>query len=1027
MIPVSLTIKGLYSYQQETTIDLGPLTAAGLFGIFGAVGSGKSTILEAITFALYGETERLNSRDSRGYNMMNLKSNELLIDFVFASGSPQEKYKFTVNSRRNKKRYLETTAFERKAYHWINNDWQPIVKTADEILGLSYDNFKRTVIIPQGRFQDFLQLKETERVQMLKEIFNLEKYELGPKVALLTKANDLKISHTEGQMQVLPVMDAVVLQEKENEIVIYQKQLDENTIELKRKQLEARTFETLKELFTDLQNKTNLLNKLQEKEPAFLQLEKDVNEYENCEKIFKNLFEANNKLEKSINEKSENLTKHKKDSDALGNAIKQSESLLKNLEESYKNKDVLLQKAGELEKVILIKNLKTTVENFSKRIINGQELIIQKEKESDDLKKAITSLRESVLAKEQSLPDTTTLIELSSWFGNMNQLRNEIIKELNANEEAQDVLVKTLQNISRELKNFPSSIIFDPVPESIEIVHSKADQFITVNADNLLVLKEELAHLELSKKLESFVLNIQPGDECPLCGSLHHPKILSVENVTGEIITLKEKITNVEKETASIQKILIIISALYAEYNSQKQSANKKKENLAKLEKDLEMYKSGFSFPGYTIDDEQRLKDELKQLEEERNSINELRKQIVTKQEEAEKLSKNIIEYKTGVEKISREMAQSEGELRLLESQVLLHVLQDEVVKENDVLQNSITKHKIDFTKITNDYEYASKSLQDNLTKQGTLKGKIEEVQNQLAIENADFKITVHSIQLLLIENGFADKEAVLNILSRKPNLIAEKESISIYKRDLYTAQLQKSEAQNKVTEKQYDEHIHVALNVQITALVIHLREQTELLTNLKRDLFQLKEQLQLREKLQKEFDLLTERSGNLKTLSNLFRSGGFVNHVSSVYLQNLINAANKRFYKMTRQKLLLELTADNAFQVRDFFNNGEVRSIKTLSGGQMFQAALSLALALADNIQHLTSSTENFFFLDEGFGSLDKDALLIVFETLQQLRNENRIVGVISHIEEMQQVINVNLLISNHAETGSFYKRSWV
>ena len=128
----------------------------------------------------------------------------------------------------------------------------------------------------------------------------------------------------------------------------------------------------------------------------------------------------------------------------------------------------------------------------------------------------------------------------------------------------------------------------------------------------------------------------------------------------------------------------------------------------------------------------------------------------------------------------------------------------------------------------------------------------------------------------------------------------------------------------------------------------------------------------------------------------------------------------------MTRQKLLLELTADNAFQVRDFFNNGEVRSIKTLSGGQMFQAALSLALALADNIQHLTSSNENFFFLDEGFGSLDKDALVIVFETLQQLRNENRIVGVISHIEEMQQVISVNLLISNHADTGSLYKRSW-
>ena len=103
MIPVSLTIKGLYSYQQETTVDFKHLTAAGLFGIFGAVGSGKSTILEAISFALYGETERLNSRDSRSYNMMNLKSNEIVIDYVFTCGDCDDKYRFTVSAKRNKK------------------------------------------------------------------------------------------------------------------------------------------------------------------------------------------------------------------------------------------------------------------------------------------------------------------------------------------------------------------------------------------------------------------------------------------------------------------------------------------------------------------------------------------------------------------------------------------------------------------------------------------------------------------------------------------------------------------------------------------------------------------------------------------------------------------------------------------------------------------------------------------------------------------------------------------------------------
>ena len=83
MIPIQLTLEGLYSYQERQTIDFTTLTDAGLFGIFGSVGSGKSSILEAITFALYGETERLNSRDKRAYNMMNLKSNRSFIAFDF--------------------------------------------------------------------------------------------------------------------------------------------------------------------------------------------------------------------------------------------------------------------------------------------------------------------------------------------------------------------------------------------------------------------------------------------------------------------------------------------------------------------------------------------------------------------------------------------------------------------------------------------------------------------------------------------------------------------------------------------------------------------------------------------------------------------------------------------------------------------------------------------------------------------------------------------------------------------------------
>ena len=154
--------------------------------------------------------------------------------------------------------------------------------------------------------------------------------------------------------------------------------------------------------------------------------------------------------------------------------------------------------------------------------------------------------------------------------------------------------------------------------------------------------------------------------------------------------------------------------------------------------------------------------------------------------------------------------------------------------------------------------------------------------------------------------------------------------------------------------------------------------------------------------------------------MTNLFKGAGFVQYISSIYLRQLCDHANVRFHRMTRNQLSLQLNENHDFEIIDYLNEGRSRSVKTLSGGQSFQVSLSLALALAESVQTHAQSEKNFFFIDEGFGTQDLESVNIVFETLMNLQKENRIVGIISHVEELKEKIPVSLNITKDEERGS-------
>ena len=174
------------------------------------------------------------------------------------------------------------------------------------------------------------------------------------------------------------------------------------------------------------------------------------------------------------------------------------------------------------------------------------------------------------------------------------------------------------------------------------------------------------------------------------------------------------------------------------------------------------------------------------------------------------------------------------------------------------------------------------------------------------------------------------------------------------------------------------------------------------------------------KKELLKSVAALSTRQEHIKLLENIFRGQGFVQYISSIYLQQLCQHANERFHRMTRGQLSLQIGENNEFEIIDYLNEGKSRSVKTLSGGQAFQVSLSLALALAESVQSEASADKNFFFIDEGFGTQDTESVNIVFETMANLLKDNRIVGIISHVEELKERIPMSLTITNDPEKGS-------
>jgi len=1021
MIPIELKLKGIYSYKEEQTIDFTDLSSEHLFGIFGTVGSGKSSIIEAITFALYGKIERLNDKEIKN-NLINLDSNEMYIDFTFKANDGKIYNTFCKYKKRyTKKNELEITPTT-NAYLIEESNKIPI--TFEEIeakIGLSYQNFKRSIIIQQGSFQEFLSLSINDRAKMLEEIFDLQKYDLSYKTNIIYSKIEIEKNKIEGNLISYQDIENTTSKDFEDKIEIIDEEIKKLSAENSMLNIENEELEILKQNTFDEKIIEKKLEKLDESKEYITELKKLQNIYILFSEKFKPLLNEINKAKIEIENINNKLRNNNKEKIKIELSIEKTEIELSHILKDYENRNVLLQKADEILKINeILKNKKTLLQienslyaqNENKKVIEKNEAEIEQEIENkiEELKKLKTLNF-----------DIAELSKIENWHN----LKEKLLDEGKKQREKIDKQNLILDKYKNEFNVLLQNLNLKTDNNDIKEIEKEIDINIKTLNEQITILDSDQKELIIQQQLSIYSKALHQGKPCPLCGSLEHPNIIDLKDVAVNIIENEKKLDRDKKNIENWQKNklniffsfnnILQIEKLKIELNDE--ISNQILE-FKKHEKQFlwnQKYKE-FSVLKSDIEISKKTENDIKAIEK---NIETLRADSVQKLKNKEKLNEDIINNNLLITGLITKIDENEKNLLHLETNNFINFTDIEFIEESNKL-------KKDFNEISKKYELliseknllTSKNIETNINIKN-FNEQLRESESKLN-KNENDLIFVKQNNLEITDN-FIEK-----YLSQEYDYKRNEEEIKFYDKDLNTLSTMLKTVKEKINNREYDEERHS----NIKTLNIELKEKIDIKNQekgeFKNKLEKFKTDFENFTKLKKELDFITNKFNDLTIIKNLLSGKKFINFISTFFLEGLCIEANNRFKKLTNGQLELTLNKNNGFDIIDNFNEGRMRNAKTLSGGEKFQASLCLALSLSDIINRRSNINQNFFFMDEGFGSLDKNTLNKVFITLQTLKKENRIVGLISHVEEMQNEIDKYLVIENDKNKGSLIKYSW-
>lgn len=914
MRPLKLTIAGFGPYAGVQELDLESLGCSGLYLITGDTGAGKTTIFDAVTFALFGEA----SGDSRSADMLRSKyaksTDPTFVELTFACREQVYTVRRNPEYVRDKTRGVGTTKQPADA-KLTYPDGRVVTKVKDvdrairDIVGVSREQFSQICMISQGEFRRLLQADTKERQKIFRDIFGTGLYvELQDQ--LKAKAAELRTQQMQASASIRQYADGIVCRDgsrftssvdkvRRGELPIGEVQ------ELLKKILEDDDDNQkllageIERIYTQLDDLTILISKAESSRAAMARLQEKKAEFERVSAKFGQLEDVRSAARATVPEQEQ-----------LSKEIASLELLLP----SYDDLDSKLQeqkrKTQELHEI----EERVKARQAAQDCLSRELEMIKHECKSLEFAAAE---REKLLGQQQSLSDLRR--QFQSLLSNFTSLEKE---------RATYVYLQTAyQEADRE--SFRLMQVYD----------NKNRAFLNEQAGIL-------------------ASGLISGTPCPVCGSTEHPCPASVSESAPTEEDVKQAKLNYESAQRKTEEAS-------RRSNTQKGVVTAAEETLAAASVAL----FGAEAPNdIKLASEQKIDELSTQLYRVEAKIRDAEQMVARRAELEQMISQKENDYaesesamatdREQVSALSSTIAQLESQIRVLHSKLSFsdksaaEAYQLNLKKQLDALKNALDKAEAE-------YNVCSAEV-------AALKAAVEQLQAQ-AKNVSDVDIQV--------------------MLQEKRALTAQKDSLDVQNREIHARIISNTSARD-----------HIAAKV---------KELSELETHYK------------------WLNSLAETAnGGLSGKDKIMLE----TYVQTTYFDRILNRANIRLRKMSGGQYDLErrrVAANQRSQsgleldIVDHINTTR-RSVNTLSGGEAFLASLSLALGLSDEVQMSTGIRLDTMFVDEGFGSLDSEALNKAYLTLAGLTEGNRLVGIISHVDALREKIDKQIVVKKDRSGGS-------